>query len=199
MSLEAYGLIVSLVSVAQAAQSGDNWSADEATYPSGLDRVDPSLCQTEPFDTPFASFAYDIIDLVGDGSETRAWIQFNLRGELGEFRGKDGESSPVMANCNVYLHTFDSPTRALDAFSMAADVHPTNVGTADDPKIKYHVHGRFDPASFGDVDYDVEMTLDRLGQLTVTSKHLNDTGFFSTATVEQAEYAGFRLTLLQHY
>lgn len=199
MSVE---IALSALSVVQGAQSGDNWQADEVTYPAGLDFT--RATQLNTLEIPFAYFEYNIAQLFGEDAN-RAKIYFTLHGEFSqssdEAFGTDDQpeiaANRVMKNCHVRLSSFESPTRALDAFSLQADALDTPYGSADDPRIRWYVHGRFDPASFGDVDYSATLELDQRGNLTLVDKHLNDTGYFSTATIDAMNGGGFYLQLLQ--
>jgi hypothetical protein len=189
-------VVLSALQVVQGAAGGDNWRSDQVTYPNDLERIDPSL-DLQYYCIPFAHFEYNIADWVGEGHDTRASVDFVVEGYFSATNDEVTDLNRVMANCVVSLYSFDSPTRAFDSFSFNAEVEPTPFGTPEEPEIEWHVHGRFDPASFGDVDYDVSMRLNQWGQLWVVSSRLNDTGYFSTAQIEPAS-SGFSLTLLQH-
>ena len=195
-------IALSALSVVQGAQAGDNWQGDEVTYPAGLDFTRATDLNT--LEIPFAYFEYNVAQLIGEDAN-RAKIYFTLHGEFSqssaEAVGSDDQPeiavNRVMKNCHIRLSSFESPTRAFDAFSLQADALDTPYGSADDPRVRWHVHGRFDPASFGDVDYSATLELDQQGNLTLIDKHLNDTGYFSTATIDAMNGGGFYLQLLQ--
>jgi len=200
MSLE---IALSALSVVQGAQGGDGWQADEVTYPADLDFTRAPNLTT--YEIPFAYFEYNIAQLFGD-DVNRAKIYFTLHGEFSASSDEPtaDESAPtvavnrVMKNCHVRLKSFESPTRAFDAFTMQADALDKPSGDGKDPRIRWYVHGRFDPASFGDVDYGATVELDQFGNLRLIDSHLNDTGYFSTARIAAMDGGGFYLQLLQH-
>jgi hypothetical protein len=80
---------------------------------------------------------------------------------------------------------------------MTVNALDTAIGPPDDPKIQWHVQGRFDPVSFGDVSFDVVLELDQYARLMpVGSPVLDNNGWFSSAEFVSTD-SGFHVRLRQ--
>jgi len=188
-------IILAGLSVVQGAAGGEGWSADQATYPEELDRIDPDMGLYE-LTMGFATFEYDINQIFGE-DYTRALIRYELVGNFSYSEEEVNEKNRVMANCYVRLADWEADSRYFDHFSMTADVLDTPLGPVEDPKIQWHVHGRFDPASFGDVNYDVLLNLDQYGRLVPANDPvLDNNGWMSSAYFADVD-SGFHLVLRQ--
>lgn len=56
-------------------------------------------------------------------------------------------------------------------------------GSADDPWVALHVHGRFDPVGIGDVEYSFKLLINTFGHVHMSNEHMSGTSLLGHETI----------------
>lgn len=75
------------------------------------------------------------------------------------------DKSPNSEDMSRGLSTSD-----FELWGGSADVAE---GTAEDPWVALHVHGRFDPVGIGDLEYSFKLLINSFGQIHMSNDHLS--------------------------
>ncbi len=141
LTLEGISLVKDIIS---SNEGGIGYKSDQITYPAGLSYV-PEDANPQ---TPAVFSVGKLGSLFHDDA-----ILFTLRGNFRAYEQTiiDDPNSiltPVMANVYVQLET--SSKSSFSSLEVQFTALQTPYGSAEDPRIRFNVAGRFDPAGTGD-------------------------------------------------
>lgn len=155
-----------LKDMSSASQSGVSYTSDVATYPHDLAQVpeDAYAGQQAVLFVHKQGYAYhdDQITFMVSGN-FRAYDQL-IEGDPHSI------TMPVLANVGVHLEQVKKA--GLTTLEVGFAAYPTPYGTPEDPRIRFHCEGHYDPAGSGDTRFAAVVEVDQHANVNVIEGHV---------------------------
>jgi hypothetical protein len=110
-------------------------------------------------------------------------IQFDL---YGYFCKKGSKLRRRMGNVAMIINNAKSDNLVFSSLKIKASGEKTPIGPWNNPKIKFKIHGNFDPVGMGDVDFNLPITVDQFGRTKMLSPDISKTDYTSITKVGSA-------------
>lgn len=146
----------------------------------------PKEFPTEQFAHAGQSFQKDVVKFTAAGvwnNELAVSATGYVSNDNGELLGRPDSAHPNVPVNRFILLSFDKSANSEDMSSglLQCDIElwggssDIAEGTAEDPWVALHVHGRFDPVGVGDVEFSFKLLINSFGQVSMSEGTITGT------------------------